>query len=157
LDALVDQHFSPFAAVKSPAFILLYAVPLFGLIASGLIRYLITDSPQRQAAGKRKKAHSHALKWLRQAVDHEKPSQQVLLVLKQYIADKFDKSAGSLTAIECGNVILETTNDAELSSLYQEIMEQTEASEYSSIAFELTKEKQDQIIGLLSKIEKKIK
>ncbi|MHC5144452.1 MAG: BatD family protein [Planctomycetota bacterium] len=157
LDALVDQHFSPFAAVKSPAFILLYAVPLFGLIASGLIRYLITDSPQRQAASKRKKAHSHALKRLRQAVDHEKPSQQVLLVLKQYIADKFDKSAGSLTAIECGNVILETTNDAELSSLYQEIMEQTEASEYSSIAFELTKEKQDQIIGLLSKIEKKIK
>jgi hypothetical protein len=36
-------------------------------------------------------------------------------------------------------------------------MEQTEASEYSSIAFELTSEKQDQIIGLLSTIEKKIK
>ncbi|MHC5096316.1 MAG: hypothetical protein ACYSOU_09480, partial [Planctomycetota bacterium] len=74
-----------------------------------------------------------------------------------YVADKFGRSAGSLTATECGNVILEKTNDAELSSLYQEIMEQTEASEYSSIAFELTKEKQDQIIGLLSKIEKKIK
>jgi hypothetical protein len=157
LDALVDQHFSPFAAVKSPAFILLYVVPLFGLIASGLIRYLITDSPQRQAAKNRKKAYSNAVKLFRQATDHPKPSQQVLLALKQYIADKFEKSAGSLTAIECGNIILEVTNDTELSSLYQAIMEQTEASEYSAIAFELTKEKQDQILDLLAKIEKKIK
>ncbi|MHC4771609.1 MAG: hypothetical protein ACYS8O_07425, partial [Planctomycetota bacterium] len=101
--------------------------------------------------------YSNAVKLFRQATDHPKPSQQVLLALKQYIADKFEKSAGSLTAIECGNIILEVTNDTELSSLYQAIMEQTEASEYSAIAFELTKEKQDQILDLLAKIEKKIK
>jgi hypothetical protein len=157
LDALVNQDFSPLGAITSPAFMFLYAVPLIAVLGSAVARHVMTDSPQRQAANKRKKAHSLALKWLRQANDHEKPSQQVLLALKQYVADKFGRSAGSLTATECGNIILETTNDAELSSLYQAIMEQTEASEYSSIAFELTSEKQDQIIGLLSTIEKKIK
>ena len=157
LDALVNQHFSPLVALTSPTFIFLYVIPLIAVVGSAVARHMMTDSPQRQAANKRKKAHSLALKLLREAAGHEKPSQQVLLALKQYIADKFGKPAGSLTATECGNIILEKTNDAELSSLYQEIMEQTEASEYSSIAFELTKEKLDQIVDLLSKIEKKIK
>lgn len=157
LDALVNQHFSPLVALTSPAFIFLYALPFIALVGSTVTRYVMTDSPQRQAVNKRKKAHSHALKLLRQAVYHEKPSQRVLLALKQYVADKFGKPAGSLTATECGSLILEKTNDAELSSLYQGIMEQTEASEYSSIAFELTNEKQKEIVGLLSKIEKRIK
>jgi len=157
LDALVNQHFSPLIVLTSPVFIFLYVIPLLGLITSVVTRHMITDNPQRQAANKRKKAHSHAAQLLCRAFNHKKPSQQILSVLKQYIADKFGKPAGSLTAMECGNIILEKTNDAELSSVYQKIMEQTEASEYSLIAFELTKEKEKEILELLSKIEKKIK
>ncbi len=157
LDALVNQRFSPLIAMTGSAFIFLYIVPLIGLTGSAVVRYMMADSPQRQALGKRKKAYSHATTLIRNALDHEKPSQQVLLALKQYVADKFGKPAGSLTAIECKNIITENINDAELSSMYQAIMEQTEASEYSPMAFKLTKEKQKEIIRLLSKIEKKIK
>lgn len=158
LDALVNQHFSPLIALTSPAFIFLYAVPLIGLLSSAAVRYIVTASPHRKNANRRRRARSHAVKRIRHdAVDHEKPSQQVLLALKQYIVDKFGKPTGSLTAMDCGSIIFEKTNDGELSALYQEIMEETEASEYSPMAFKLTTEKQKEIIELIAKIEKKVK
>ena len=156
-DALINQHFSLLAAIKSPVFILLYAIPFIVLITTAVIRYTLADSPQRRAANNRRKAHSRAVKQLRCADNHEKPSQQVLASLKQYVADKFGKSAGALTAQDCADVILEKTKDAELAGLYREIMEQTEASEYSPMAFQLTDEKQKEIFGLLAAIEKRIK
>ena len=54
-------------------------------------------------------------------------------------------------------MILENTKDAELARLYRDIMEQTEASEYSPMAFQLTDEKQKEILELLAAIEKKLK
>ncbi len=156
-DALVNQRFSLLDAMTSPVFIVLYAVPFIILIVSVMIRYALADNPQRQSANKRRKAYSLAAKQLRYAATHEKPSQQVLAALKQYVADKFAKSAGALTAQDCGEVIFEKTNDSELSEQYQEIMAQTEASEYSPMAFKLTDEKQKEILGLLAVIEKKVK
>ena len=156
-DALIDQHFSLLGAMTSSVFIVLYAIPLVALIVSVMIRYALADNPQRQAANKRRKALSLAAKQLHHAASHEKPSQQVLAALKQYVADKFVKSAGALTAQDCADVILEKTTDAELAGVYREVMEQTEASEYSPMAFQLTDEKQKEILGLLAAIEKKIK
>ena len=156
-DALVNQRFSLLTAVTSPIFIVLYAIPFVVLIISAVIRYTFADDPQRQAANKRRKAHLLAVKQLRHAASHEKPSQQVLAALKQYVADKFGKSAGALTAQDCGDVIGEKTNDADLSRLYQEIMAQTEASEYSPTTFKLTDEKQKEILELFDAIEKKVK
>lgn len=156
-DALINQRFSPLAAVTSPSFIGLYAIPLAALLLSLLSRYAFADSPRRRVAQKRRKAHSLAIRQLHNAGSHEKPSQQVLVALKQYIANKFGKSAGALTAQDCGNVILENTKDVQLADLYRNIMEQTEASEYSPMAFQLTDEKQKEILELLAAIEKKIK
>lgn len=156
-DALINQRFSLLGAMVSPVFICLYAVPLIALIVSVIVRYILSDSPQRQAAVKRRRAYSQAVKQLRHAADDEKSSQQVLTVLKQYIADKFSKSAGALTAQDCGSVIYDKTNNAELSRQYQDVMEQTEASEYSPTAFRLTEEKQKELLGLLAEIEKKVK
>ena len=156
-DALINQRFSPLAAIVGPAFIIMYAIPFIALVVSIIIRYALADSPQRRAANKRKKAYLLAVKNIRNAKNHEKPSQQVLIILKQYAADKFGKSAGALTAQDCGSLILENTNDADLSHLYQDIMEQTEASEYSPTAFKLTGETQKEILELLAKIEKQLK
>lgn len=156
-DALVNQRFSPLTAMTSPSFIGLYAIPMAALIISLVSRYVFADSLQRRAANKRRKAHSLTVKQIHHAVGHEKPSQQVLTALKQYVADKFGKSAGALTAQDCGDVILEYTRDAQLADLYRDIMEQTEASEYSPMAFQLTDEKQKEILELLAAIEKKVK
>lgn len=156
-DALVNQRFSPLAAMTSPTFIGLYAIPFAALLVSLISRYALADSSQRRAANRRKKAHALAAKQLHHSVSHEKPSQQVLTTLKQYVADKFNKFAGALTAQDCSDVILEYTKDAELARLYRDIMEQTEASEYSPMAFQLTDEKQKEILGLLAAIEKKVK
>ena len=156
-DVLINQHFSPLSAMASSVFIGLYAIPLVALIGNMIMRYMFADSPRRQVANRRKKAYSNAVKKIRHAVNHENPSPLILVALKQYIADKFAKPAGALTAQDCGNLILEEVNGFELSGLYQAIMEQTEASEYSPMAFKLTKEKQKEILGLLAEIEKKIK
>lgn len=156
-DALVNQRFSPLTAMTSPAFIGLYAIPFVALLISLISRYALADSPQRRDANKRRKAHSLTVKQLHQASGYEKPSQQVLVSLKQYVADKFGKSAGALTAQDCGDVIFEHTKDAQLADQYRDIMEQTEASEYSPMAFQLTDEKQKEILKLLAAIEKKVK
>lgn len=156
-DVLINQRFSPLVAMTSSVFIGLYALPLAALLVSAAIRYALADSPQRQTANKRRKAYSVAVKQLRHAQRHEKPSQQVLATLKQYAADKFSKSAGALTAQDCGDIILERTKDPQLSRLYQDIMEQTEASEYSPAAFQLTDANQNEILELLAAIEKQVK
>lgn len=156
-EALVNQQFSPLAAMTGPAFIGLYVLPLTALLASAVVRYVMTDSPQLQAANRRKKAYACAVHSIRHAGRHEKPSQQVLAALKQYMADKFTKPAGSLTAIDCENILLDAINDTELSGAYREMMAQTEASEYSPMAFQLTDEKQKTILKLLADIEKTIK
>lgn len=156
-DALMNQRFTLLSAVASPVFIVLYAVPFIVLSVSFFIRYIFADSPQRQAATKRRMAYSQAVKRLHRARRHEKPSQQVLAALKQYAADKFGKSAGALTAQECGDIIFEKTNNKTLAERFRDIMEQTEASEYSPIAFKLTDETFKEILGLLVAIEKDVK
>lgn len=156
-DILVNQRFSPLTAMLSSAFVFLYALPLFVLAACLMIRYALSSSPQRQAAARRRRAYARAVKGLRRSLHREKPSQQVLLVLKQYIADHFNRAVGALTPQDCRRLICERTGDAALADRYREIMEQTEASEYSPMAFRLTPEKQDEILQLLAQTEKKLK
>ncbi len=156
-EALVNQQFSPLAALTGPAFIGLYALPLTALLASVIMRHTSSDSPQRQAANRRKKAYANAVAAIRHAGRDEKSSQRVLAALQQYVADKFNKPAGSLTGTDCESLVLEKTNDTELSASYRKVMAQTEASEYSPMAFQLTDEKQKAILKLLADIEKTIK
>jgi hypothetical protein len=156
-DVLMNQRFSPLAAMFSPVFVFLYALPLGGLAVCVLTRYALSDSPQRRAAARRRRACSRAVKGLRRSSRHEKPSQQVLTVLKQYIADHFDRAVGALTAEDCCMLIREKTGDASLADRYREIMGQIEASEYSPLAFQLTREKQKEILQLLAQTEKKLR
>lgn len=156
-DALVNQRFTPLAAVKGPAFIFLYAVPFLLLAASTAAKAAMSTSPQQKAAARRRAARSKAANAVKQAKAAEKPSQEVLTALKNYVADKFNKPPGSLTAMECRDMLAAETGDQEIAEAYRGVMEQTEAAEYSPAAFSFSPEKEKQILRLLSQLEKKLK
>lgn len=156
-DALVNQRFTPLAAAKGPVFIFLYAVPLLVLTGSAAAKTAMSTSPQQKAAARRRSARSKAANAVKQAKAAEKPSQHVLAALKNYVADKFDKPQGSLTAIDCRDIIAEETGDHEIADAYRLIMEQTEAAEYSPAAFRFSTDKEKEILRLISQLDKKLK
>ena len=81
--------------------------PFILLFASSTGRVFLANSPQRQNAAKRKNALSQAIKLIRAADKHDQSSQQVSLALKQFVADKFGRLTGSLTADDSRNILVE--------------------------------------------------
>ncbi len=75
--------------------------------------------------------------------------------MKQYIAGKFDKVAGSLTADDCGRVILENTDDPQLADNYSNTVAGYEALRYASVQINIDTSKIKQVTELINSIEKR--
>jgi hypothetical protein len=154
-DALQNQQFSIQAALTGPAFIGLWAAPFAVLLSSIIIKIATTNSPAKKAARRRKLAYSHAIKAIYAAGQTSAKAEfQLAAALKQYIADKFDRVAGSLTAEDCRILILDYTKNTEPAGQFKQTMEELEAAAYSSLAYTFDPDKQKQILELLKKIEK---
>jgi hypothetical protein len=153
-DALKNQQFSIRAAFAGPAFILLWAAPFAALLSSIIVKIATTNSPQKKAARRRKLAYSNALKAIRTAGSMSaKMDIHLAAALKQYIADKFDRVAGTLTAEDCRALIFEKTGNVDLAGQFKRIMEEIEAAAYSSLDYTFDRDKQKQILQLLKMIE----
>jgi hypothetical protein len=74
--------------------------------------------------------------------------------MRQYIGDRFDKTAGSLTPDDCYNQIVAVTADSQAAQKYKETMAEFEATRYSSIETNITPEKIKEIIELVRSIDK---
>jgi hypothetical protein len=154
-DALENQQFSIQAALAGPAFLLLWAVPFLALLSSITIKIVTTNSPAKKAARRKKLAYSHAAKAIHAAGQKsEKTNIHLAAALKQYMADKFDRVAGSLTAEDSRILILEHTKNSDLAGQFKQTMEEIEASAYSSLDYAFDQDKQKQILQLLKMIEK---
>ena len=168
LNALRDMSFSPLAALVHPGYAILWAAPLIGLVSSLLIKLGTHTSPEKVAARRRRQACSKAIGQLKKirvegvppsnrgqdARDTIQRNEWLVSIMKQYIGDRFDKTASSLTADDCYEAIKTATDDAPTAGKYRDIITNFEAGRYASIEVQIDSEKIEEVIDLIRDIEK---
>ena len=159
---LVSEEFSPAAGLVRGGFAAVWAIPLAGFLVSAVVRVLTYRDEKSVARKRRRQALRKAVGRLKHArglgkADFEKSGRgAVAVAMREYLGDRFGKTAGSLTGMDCERVVLEETGDGEMAKRYREIMEGFEASSYSGGARGSDVEDVDGIIELLKAVEKKV-
>ena len=74
--------------------------------------------------------------------------------MKQYIGDRFDKTAGSLTPDDCYDAIIAATENAQSADKFREIISGLEAGHYAPMEIDIDSEKIKEVIELIRNIEK---
>ena len=158
-DVLENMSFSPSGALISPYYAPVWAIPLGILILSLVTKFLTNTSPEKVAAKRRRQACSKAVAQLRKiaSMDSSQRNESVVSVMKQYIGDRFDKMAGSLTGDDCCDIITSAIEDAKVADKFRQTIEHCESSRYASIEVNIDSGKIDGIIELIRNIEKKSK
>lgn len=158
-EVLENMSFSPTTALISPAYAPIWAVPLGILISSFLVKFLTHTSPEKVAAKRRRQASSKAIAQLKKltSMDSSRRNEQIASTMKQYIGDRFDKMAGSLTGNDCYEIIINDIEDSEIANKYRETIEHCESARYASINVNIDSGKTKDIIQLIRNIEKKLK
>jgi hypothetical protein len=151
-DCLTNQGFSLASAIVSPGYLLLWAGPLLVLLAGSIVRISSHTSAARQAARKRRTAAAKAEKKLRR-LSHG-GHDQMAVILKQYVADRFDKTAGSLTADDCFDAVVEATGDNRSAESLKEIIELCEAGQYAPVKVEIDSARVRQVVRLIDDINR---
>ena len=168
LEMLDDMSFSPLAALASPGYAVLWAVPLLGLITSFLVKLFSHTSPEKAAARRRRQACGKALAQLKKlgvegvppsnrgqdARDTIQQNEQLVSIMKNYIGEKFDKTAGSLTPDECYDAIIAATQDTQSADKYRAIIAGFEAGRYAPMEITIDSDKIRQVGELVRSIEK---
>ncbi len=155
-EALVNQHVTLLSAAASPLVLILWFGPLSVWLLSVLYKFSVRTSPQRRAAKRRRTAANRAIHSVRTAEKQDSAAPVLGLALKQYIADKLNKSAGALTASECESLLSRAGADAQSAGRYRQMMDTLEAAEYSPTPYLFTKEQKETMIRLIREIEKQI-
>lgn len=157
LDALTNQTFSPLSAVVSPGYASVWAAPLALLIASALIKSFTHTTPEKVAQKRRRNAASIAIGKLKKI--SSAPAQQrheaLASIMKQYIGDRFDRTAGSLTEDDCHEVIVTATQDSQTADRFKGIMVNCEAARYAAIKDSADSTQIKEVIKLIQAINKK--
>jgi hypothetical protein len=173
IETLNDMSFSPLAALASPGYAAIWAVPLLGLVSSFLVKLLSHTSPEKAAARRRRQACGKALGQLKsvqrsafgvlrkesqgqRSTQHSERSthEQLVSIMKQYIGEKFDKTAGSLTPDDCFDAIIAATQDSQSAEEYRAIIAGFEAGRYAPMEIKIDSDKIRQVSELIRGIEK---
>jgi len=157
LDALENQTFSLPAAVVSVPYLLIWAGPLVLLIASSLLKSFAHTTPEKIAAKRRRMAANKAIGRLKNldSCSAEQRCELFASTMKQYIGNRFDKVAGSLTSNDCFEIIMSQTNDGQSAEKYKEITASCEAARYASEGQVHESSRIEEAIELIKTIEKK--
>lgn len=156
LDVLEDMSFSPLAAITSPGYAALWALPLMGLVSSALIKLLTRTSPDKMAARRRRRACGNAVGQLRRlaCADADRPHEQLATIMKHYVGDRFDKAAGSLTPDDCHEAIVAATKNMNVADKYKETIAALEAGRYAPVEINVDTGRITEVIKLIRAIEK---
>lgn len=158
-DILTNQSFSPLTAVISPGYAALWALPFAGLVLSSLIKLFTHTTPEKIAAKRRRKACGEAIAQLKK-ITPETLQQQGELVssaMTRYIGQRFDRTARSLTAQDCREIIVTATGDTQTADKYMDIIDQCESARYAAVQTDIDSAKIKEVIKLIRGIEKKAK
>jgi hypothetical protein len=156
LDTLNDMSFSLLAALANPGYAVIWALPLLGLISSFFIKLFSHTSPEKITARRRRQACGKALGQLKKltSTDAARQNEQLVSIMKQYIGEKFDKTAGSLTPDDCYDAIIAATQDAQSAEKYKAIIADFEAGRFSPMEIKIDSDKIKQVGELVRYIEK---
>jgi hypothetical protein len=156
LDVLKDMSFSPLAALTNPGYAVLWAVPLLTFISSVLVKLFIHTSPEKVAIRRRRQACGKAIGQLKRmaSADSDRQGELLVSIMKQYIGDRFDKTAGSLTPDDCYDAIVTESTDKQAADKYRDTIADFEAGRYASIEVNITGERIEQAIQLVRTVEK---
>ncbi len=157
LDVLTNQTFSPLSAVVSPDYAPVWAGPLILLIVSAMIKFLTHTTPEKVAQKRRRNAASIATGKLKKISSTAAQQRHELLtsVMKQYIGDRFDRTAGSLTGDDCQEVLAAATQDRRTAEKFKEIIVNCEAARYAAIEASIGSTQIKEVIKLIQTIDKK--
>lgn len=157
-DVLQNQNFALLAALISPGYMALWGLPLAGLVFSSLLKFFTHTSPEKTAAKRRRQSRGKAVRELKKIISSgQEPHELLASIMKRYIGERFDKTAGSLTADDCCEVIATYTTDMQTANQYRDIIAQCEAARYSSTEANIDLTQIKNVIELVRNIEKKSK
>lgn len=158
-EVLKNMSFSPISAAFSSGHTFIWAMPFAALIASLIAKPFVNVTDEKLAKKTKRLASSKAVKALHK-ISHE-PSEQkhelLAAAMTQYIADRFQRIAGSLTPDECSRIIIDNTAGASAADEFKTIIEQCQAARFASIDIQIDSEKIAKVITLIKNIEKSIK
>jgi hypothetical protein len=158
-DCLQNVGFSLAAAAVNPGYLVGWFVPLIVLVTSVLTMTIMHTTPE-QAARKRKRiAAGNAVNHLKKIQPAQLQSHPELLAeaMKQYIGQRFDKVAGSLTADDCHQAIISGTGDCESANQFRDIISDCEAARYSAVQRQIDSATIESVSKLIRTIDKKSK
>jgi hypothetical protein len=158
-DVLENMSFLPAAALVRPAYAPIWAVPLGILILSLAAKLATHTSPEKVAAKRRRQACGKAISQLKMTISmgSSQRNEQVVSIMKQYIGDRFDKMAGSLTGNDCYDAIVNAAADTEAADKYRRIIEYCQSARFASIDVNIDSGKTKDIIQLIRDIDRKTK
>ena len=156
-DVLTNMEFSPVAAIVSPGYAMLCGIPFAALVLSSLIKIFANETPEKAAQKRRRQASGNAVRELKkiQSANSQQRYELLASIMKQYIGDRFDRQAGSLTAEDCRGLIADVTGDTQTAEKYRDIIDQCEAVRYASAQTNIDSAKINEAIDLIRTIEKK--
>jgi len=158
-DVLKNQSFSMLAAATCSGYTILWFVPLAGLITSLSVRLLTHTSPEKIALRRRRQACRKAVGQLKKIVSAPPKQLPELLaaIMKQYIGERFDRIAGTLTADDCRQVIIAAAQDSQTADRYSSILNQCEMAHYAPSESNIGPRQCTETIQLIRAVEKKTK
>jgi hypothetical protein len=156
-DALMNQTFSPLVAAVSIPYLLIWSGPLTLLIISVMFKFLTYTTPEKVALKRRRAAAGKAVSQLKTIFSYSAGQRCEILasIMKQYIGDRFDKIAGSLTSDDCSEIVFAETRDSQSAEKFREIIASCEAARYASTENNLEAPKIEETVELIKTIEKK--
>ena len=158
-EALENQHFSPIGALVSPGYVMVWAVPFGIVVFSGFAKVMTHSTPEKAAAARRRGALSNAVKAAKKTAKHSdaEAGQLLAVAMKQYVADKFARVAGSLTAEDCYGLIADAGGDRDAAGRYRDVIESCQAGAYSGTDVKYEPALVREVVVLMRRIDKEVK
>jgi hypothetical protein len=155
-DALENQDFSPAVAFVQPGYLVIWASPLVLVILSVVAKFSMHKTPEKIAQKRRRGAAGKAIGQLRKiASSAGQQHDNLASIMKQYIGERFDKTAGALTSNDCFEIVADATKDTQSAGRFREIVADCEAARYTSAENSLGQAQIEEVVGLIRTIEKK--
>jgi len=155
-DALLNRRFSALGTIVSPINLSCWLLPLVAFMASCVFKVTTHSTPEKVAAKRRRRAASKSVARLSAATSltGQPLNEAMAEALKCFVGERFDKTAASLTSMDCHTLIERETGDTEIAQRYRAILEQCEASQYSAAKQVVDATQLDQAKDLVRRIEK---